>query len=226
METQTRPETDTAVVRSTFPIDGMTCASCAISVESMLKAQPGVLEASVSYPNRSADVSYRPDRIGVKALQKAVHSIGYELIADSPEAAAEQEAKEQKHYRTLRTRTLAAFALTLPVMAIGMFFHHGFPGSNWLMLVLTGLVIFWFGQDFFINAVKKARHGQANMDTLVALSTGVAFLFSAFNTFYPEYFQSRGLPAQVYFESAAAIIAFILTGKLWRNGPGWAPPRP
>jgi Cu2+-exporting ATPase len=214
MEIQTQPATDTSVEQRTFPIDGMTCAACAVSVESMLKAQPGVLEASVSYPNRSAEIRYQPEQIGLKALQKAVRSIGYELLADNAEAAAELEAKEQKHYRTLRTRTLAAFVLTVPVVTIGMFFHHGFPGSNLIMLVLTALVIFWFGQDFFINALKKARHGQANMDTLVALSTGVAFLFSAFNTLYPGYFLSRGLPAQVYFESAAAIIAFILAGKL------------
>lgn len=201
-------------IRRTFPVSGMTCASCAVSVESMLKAQEGVLDASVSYPNRSADVQYIPAIINEKKLQKAVSQVGYELLTNTDNAAAGIEEAEQKHYRQLKKRFLSAFILTLPVIIIGMFFHQGFPGSNLIMLVLTGLVIFWFGRDFFINAFKKARYLSANMDTLVALSTGVAFLFSAFNTLYPPYFLSRGLQPQVYFESAAAIIAFILAGKL------------
>ncbi|KAA5549235.1 heavy metal translocating P-type ATPase [Adhaeribacter rhizoryzae] len=203
-----------STVKSTFPIGGMTCASCAVSVESMLKAQPGVLDVNVSYPNRSAEVTYQPDQINLKGMQKIVSQIGYELLPDTANAAAELEETEKKHYEKVKFRTVAAFILTLPVVIIGMFFHHGFPGSNLIMLVLTGLVIFWFGRDFFINGFKKARHLSANMDTLVALSTGVAFLFSAFNTLYPEYMLSRGLTPQVYFESAAAIIAFILAGKL------------
>ncbi|GEO02672.1 copper-translocating P-type ATPase [Adhaeribacter aerolatus] len=203
-----------STVKSTFPIGGMTCASCAVSVESMLKSQPGVLDANVSYPNRSAEVTYQPDRINLKNMQQVVSQIGYELLPDTANAAAELEETERKHYQKIKSRTIAAFILTLPVVVIGMFFHHGFPGSNLIMLVLTGLVIFWFGRDFFSSGFKKARHLSANMDTLVALSTGVAFLFSAFNTLYPEYMLSRGLTPQVYFESAAAIIAFILTGKL------------
>ncbi|MGV3588362.1 MAG: heavy metal translocating P-type ATPase [Adhaeribacter sp.] len=203
-----------STVKSTFPIGGMTCASCAVSVESMLKAQPGVLDVNVSYPNRSAEITYQPDQINLKGMQKVVSQIGYELLPDTANAAAELEETEKKHYEKVKFRTIAAFVLTLPVIIIGMFFHHGFPGSNLIMLVLTGLVIFWFGRDFFISGFKKARHLAANMDTLVALSTGVAFLFSAFNTLYPEYMLSRGLTPQVYFESAAAIIAFILAGKL------------
>lgn len=214
METAEIKTTAPAALKSTFPLGGMTCASCAVSVESILKAQPGVLEVNVSYPNRSAEVTYEPNLITVKGLQKAVSQIGYELLPDTEQAAADLEASERKHYQEIKTRTIAAFILTLPVVVIGMFFHHGFPGSNLIMLVLTGLVIFWFGRDFFSNALKKARHLSANMDTLVALSTGVAFLFSAFNTLYPQYMLSRGLTPQVYFESAAAIIAFILAGKL------------
>lgn len=143
-------------------------------------------------------------------MQKAINQIGYELIAN-PETA---EAQEKQHYQQLKVRTLWALILSLPVITIGMFFHHGFPGANWLMLAFTAPVVFWFGRDFFVSGFKKALHGSANMDTLVALSTGVAFLFSAFNTIYPQFFRSRGLLPQVYFESAAAIIAFILIGKL------------
>jgi len=215
MNTALEPTTDQAtIIRDTFPVNGMTCASCAVSVESMLKAQPGVAEANASYANRSVEIQYQPEVIAFKGLQKAVSQIGYELLANTETSSEELELAEKQHYETLKRRTLAAFLLTLPVVVIGMFFHHGFPGSNLIMMVLTAVVIFWLGRDFFVNGFKKARHLSANMDTLVALSTGVAFLFSAFNTLYPQYFTSRGLTPQVYFESAAAIIAFILTGKL------------
>ena len=215
MDTVLSPVSEKApIIRDTFPVNGMTCAACSVSVESILKAQPGVVEANASYANRSVEIQYNPELIAVKGLQKAVSQIGYELVPNTEMAAEELELAEKQHYQTLKRRTLAAFILSLPVVIIGMFFHHGFPGSNWIMLVLTAIVIFWLGQDFFVNGFKKARHLSANMDTLVALSTGVAFLFSAFNTVYPAYFASRGLMPQVYFESAAAIIAFILAGKL------------
>jgi len=211
MDTVLSPVSEKApIIRDTFPVNGMTCAACSVSVESILKAQPGVVEANASYANRSVEIQYNPELIAVKGLQKAVSQIGYELVPNTEMAAEELELAEKQHYQTLKRRTLAAFILSLPVVIIGMFFHHGFPGSNWIMLVLTAIVIFWLGQDFFVNGFKKARHLSANMDTLVALSTGVAFLFSAFNTVYPAYFASRGLMPQVYFESAAAIIAFIL----------------
>lgn len=200
------PET----ISTTYPVGGMTCAACAVSVESMLQAQPGVLSASVSYANRSVAVRLDPNQTNFKQLQKAVKQIGYELIAN-PETA---DTQEKEHYRQLKIRTIWAGILSLPVITIGMFFHHGFPGSNWLMLAFTAPVVFWFGRNFFVSSFKKALHGTANMDTLVAISTGVAFLFSAFNTIYPQFFLDRGLTPQVYYESAAAIIAFILLGKL------------
>lgn len=198
------------ITNTTYPVGGMTCAACAASVESMLQAQPGVVSANVSYANRSVAVQYQAGQTNLNQLQKAVQQIGYELLANAETA----EVQEQQQYRQLKKRTAGAFLLALPVIIIGMFFHQGFPGSNWLMLALTAPVVFWFGRQFFSSGIKKALHGAANMDTLVALSTGVAFLFSAFNTIYPQFFLSRGLPPQVYFESAAAIIAFILTGKL------------
>ena len=208
MDTITAPAPN--IVEATYPVGGMTCAACAGSVESMLQAQPGVTSAQVSYANRSVAIQYQASKINLKQLQKAIKQIGYELL-DNPETAA---AREQQQYEQLKRRTIGAFLLAAPVIIIGMFFHHGFRGSNWLMLALTTPVVFWFGRNFFISGFKKALHGSANMDTLVALSTGVAFLFSAFNTIYPQFFLSRGLTPQVYFESAAAIIAFILAGKL------------
>lgn len=208
MNTTTAPAPN--VISTTYPVGGMTCAACATSVESMLQAQPGVVSASVSYANRSVALQYEAGKTNFNRLQQAIKQIGYELLANA-ETAAE---REQQHYQQLKVRTVWALLLSLPVISIGMFFHHGFPASNWLMLGLTAPVVFWCGRDFFTSGFQKALHGSANMDTLVALSTGVAFLFSAFNTIYPEFFRSRGLMPQVYFESAAAIITFILIGKL------------
>ncbi|QNF33534.1 copper-translocating P-type ATPase [Adhaeribacter swui] len=197
-------------ITATYPVDGMTCAACAASVESMLQAQPGVVSAAVSYANRSVAVSIEPGKTNFTQLQKAVRQIGYDLLAN-PETA---EELEKQHYARLKKRTWGAFICALPVIVISMFFHEGFPGSNWLLLALTTPVVMWFGRDFFVSGFKKARHGTANMDTLVALSTGVAFVFSAFNTIYPQFMRQQGLEPQVYFESAAAVIAFILLGKL------------
>src|SRR5690606_18777817 len=103
--------------------------------------------------------------------------------------------------------------LTLPIFVLGMFFMQWEPGK-WISFVLTFPILFWFGRSFFINAFKQAKHGKANMDTLVALSTGIAFLFSVFNTFFPEFWLSRGIEPHVYYEAAAMIITFILVGKL------------
>ncbi|MFB9865304.1 heavy metal translocating P-type ATPase [Rufibacter immobilis] len=200
-------------IKNSFPVEGMTCAACAVSVESMLQAQPGVQSAAVNFANKTALIEYASGT-DLTQLQKALQSVGYDLLIQQEEATQEaQEAREQEAYTRLKTKTIWAAALSLPVAVIGMFFHHMTYG-NWIMLALTLPVVFWFGRNFYVNAFKQARHGKANMDTLVALSTGIAFLFSAFNTFYPQFFLSRGLEPHVYYEAATVIIAFILLGKL------------
>lgn len=123
-----------------------------------------------------------------------------------------QAELQQKHYSQLEINMIWASVLAFPVVVIGMCFMNT-PYANWIMFVLT-IPVFWFGRAFFVNAVKQTRHGKANMDTLVALSTGIAFLFSTFNTFFPEFLLRRGLEPYVYFEVAAVIIAFILLGRL------------
>ncbi len=120
---------------------------------------------------------------------------------------------EQAHYKKLRAKTVFSIVLALPVIFISMFFMN-MPYANLIMLVLTLPVIAWSGSGFFVNAFKQARHGNSNMDTLVAMSTGIAFLFSVFNTFFPHFWHARGLHPHVYYEAAAAVIAFILVGKL------------
>ncbi|QHL88681.1 heavy metal translocating P-type ATPase [Nibribacter ruber] len=200
-------------IKNTFPVEGMTCAGCAVSVESMLKAQPGVESAAVNFANKTVLVEYDP-ATPVTTLQKALQDVGYDLLIQKEEATQEaKEAREEEAYQRIKHKTIWATMLSFPVAVIGMFFHH-MPYGNWIMLALTLPVVFWFGRSFYVNAVKQARHGQANMDTLVALSTGIAFLFSAFNTIYPQFFLERGLEPHVYYEAATVIIAFILLGKL------------
>ncbi|WP_266362987.1 heavy metal translocating P-type ATPase [Tellurirhabdus rosea] len=205
-------------VRKTFPVLEMSCAACAVSVESMLKSTPGVSDAGVNYANQSAWVQYNPKAVTPEGLQQAVRSAGYDLVLESAEPDAEspqeiQRAAQQRHYEALKKRTLWAGLLALPVVVIGMFFMD-MPYANWLMLVLSAPVVFGLGGTFFTNAWKQVRHGKANMDTLVALSTGIAFLFSTFNTAFPEFWHRRGLHPHVYFEAAAVVVAFILLGRL------------
>jgi len=206
-------EANIALKKDTFPVLEMTCAACAVSVESMLKTAAGVQDAGVNFANQSAWVVYDPNIATPQSLQNTVRSIGYDLVIDT---ANQQEIKEnarQQYYQKLKIRTIWSSLLALPVVVIGMFFMN-MPYANWIMLVLATPVVFYFGRSFFINAWKQARFRKANMDTLVALSTGIAWVFSVFNTVYPAFWHQRGLHAHVYFEAAAVVIAFISLGKL------------
>jgi Cu2+-exporting ATPase len=142
-----------------------------------------------------------------------VQSIGYDLIIDILNGKAKQEEAQQNHYHELKRNITWAAALTIPVVLIGMVFMN-VPYANYIMLALTAPVLFIAGKSFFAGALKQAKHGKANMDTLVALSTGIAFLFSAFNTLDPQFWLRQGLQPHVYFEAASVIVVFILLGKL------------
>ena len=218
----TNKKTHTALTHQQFPVLEMSCAACAVSVESMLNNTPGVAQATVNYANQSATVDYDPNVVSPTGLQQVIQSIGYDLVVDVEEPGranvwqVQQEAQERQ-YESLKKRTIWAAILTLPVVIIGMFLME--PGGtagykNYLMMALTAPVVFWLGRSYFSNAWKQARYGKANMDTLVALSTGIAFLFSAFNTVNPDFWLQRGLTPDVYFEAAAVVITFISLGKL------------
>jgi len=196
-----------------FPVLGMTCASCAVSVESMIGAQNGVKQAEVNYATQKVKVTYDAGVIQPEGMQKVVQSIGYDLILDAEKGSEKQEQIKADNYKSLKKRIIAAGILTIPVVIIGMLFMD-MPYANYIMLVLSAPVVFYFGKNFFINAFKQAKHSRANMDTLVALSTGIAFIFSVFNTFYPEFWHQRGLHPHVYYEAAAVVIVFIMLGKL------------
>lgn len=200
------------MIKKTFPVTGMSCAVCAVSVETMLRSQAGVKNAAVNFAGQSAFVEYDKQLTSPKELQTTVQGIGYDLVIEDNAKELQEEA-QQKHYRALKKRTTYALLLSVPVVVIGMFFMNA-PYANWIMMALAAPVVFYFGRNFFINAYKQAKHRKANMDTLVALSTCIAFLFSVFNTVYPKYWHVRGMHAHVYFEAAAVVIAFISLGKL------------
>jgi len=199
-------------VKESFPVTGMTCASCAASVESVLKHTEGVFDASVNFANSSVLVEYDKE-LSPNQLQNALREVGYDIIIDAVDPSEVQQELQQKHYQDIKKRTIWSAILTLPIFVLGMFYMQWEPGK-WISLVLAIPILFWFGRSFFINAFKQAKHGKANMDTLVALSTGIAFLFSVFNTFFPEFWLSRGIESHVYYEAATVIITFISLGKL------------
>ncbi len=210
------PEVDEDVItiKKTFPVTGMSCASCAASVETTLKEEPGVINAAVNYANSSASVEYVPNVADIQHFKKSIQSSGYDLIIKNNETVTgELEKQKQSAYQRLRKRTLFSIIFSVPIVLVGMVFMN-IPYANYIMWALATPVVFIFGKQFFISAIKQAKHRSVNMDTLVALSTGIAYLFSVFNTLYSQFWISRGLEAHVYFEAAAVIISFILLGKM------------
>jgi P-type Cu2+ transporter len=206
----------TSTIKNNFPVTGMSCASCALSVESMLKSQPGVVSASVNFAASSVWVEYRPEMTNPKTFREVIQSIGYDLISDEKESHLQEEIK-QNESKALKQKTIFAALLTLPVVVIGMFMMD-LPYANWIMLALSTPVVFWFGRNFYIIAFRQLKHGKTNMDTLVALSTGIAYLFSLFNTVFPHFLMFEGAHPPVYFEASAVIIVFILLGRLLEEG--------
>ena len=200
--------------QDTFPILGMSCAACAARVDKTLNKQPGVCHAAVNYAAATALVEYDPSQTSPEALQHAVQEAGYDLVITHDEHAADEvEEAHRKKYQSLKRRTTWAILLAIPIAVIGMGFMDR-PWAGWSTWLLSTPVVFWLGRSFFVNAWKQLRHGSANMDTLVAGSTGVAYLFSVFNLFFPDFWLSRGITPHVYFESSSVIIAFILLGRL------------
>ena len=200
--------------QDTFPILGMSCAACAARVDKTLNKQPGVCQASVNYAAATALVEYDPSQTSPEALQHAVQEAGYDLVITHDEHTADEvEEAHRKKYQSLKQRTTWAILLAIPIAVIGMGFMDR-PWAGWSTWVLSTPVVFWLGRSFFVHTWKQLRHGSANMDTLVASSTGVAYLFSVFNLFFPDFWLSKGIAPHVYFESSSVIIAFILLGRL------------
>lgn len=198
----------------TQPVLNMTCAACASSTQNILTFVPGVVTASVNYGNGKGNIEFLPGIVAPADMKASLQEIGYDMLIEEEESSFENvEHIKEENYKKLRRHTIWAIVLAIPLVVIGMFFMN-MPYANEIMLLLSTPILFIFGKRFFVGAWKQAKHGSANMDTLVALSTGIAYLFSLFNMIYPEFWERRGLEAHVYFEAAGVIIAFILLGKL------------
>lgn len=201
-------------MKKTIPVVGMACSACSANVEKKLNSLAGISSASVSLPGRSALIDYDPTTISLEKMKLAVNDIGYDLVIEADRSVAEIE---QRAYTLLRRRTLLSWLFALSVMAISM---HWLPlGSrdmaNQAALLLALANFMYCGREFFINAVKQLRHLTANMDTLVALSTGISFVFSCINTFWGDaLWGSRGIAWHTYFDASVMIITFVLTGRL------------
>ena len=201
-------------MKKTIPVVGMACSACSANVEKKLNSLAGINSASVSLPGRSALIDYDPTTISLEKMKQAVNDIGYDLVIEADRSVAEIE---QRAYTLLRRRTLLSWLFALSVMAISM---HWLPlGShdmaNQMALLLALANFMYCGREFFINAVKQLRHLTANMDTLVALSTGISFVFSCINTFWGDVlWGSRGIAWHTYFDASVMIITFVLTGRL------------
>ena len=204
-------------IQQNFDVQGMSCAACSARVEKTLSRQPGVVQAAVNLATATATVTYDPSACNAAALQQAVEAVGFGLTPQqetpAPSEAEDKEAEQLRQYRALKRHTVWAIAVALPVAVIGMAFMD-LPYANYVMWLLATPVVFGLGRGFYANAWRLLKHRSANMDTLVAVSTGIAYLFSVFNLFFPDFWRSRGIEPHVYFEASAVIIAFILLGRL------------
>lgn len=205
---------NTTKTTQTFPVLDMSCAACATRVEKTLNRQPGVYHAQVNYAAATATVEYNPQECTPETLKEAIQNAGYDLVIETN--AQKEKIAEDAHsrkYRQLKQRTIFSLMLSVPVAIIGMCFMD-WTYANYVMWILSTPVVFWLGRDFYRNAWKQLKHRTSNMDTLVAVSTGIAYTFSLFNLFWPEFWLSRGIHPHVYFEAASVIISFILLGRL------------
>lgn len=187
----------------------MTCAACARNVENILKHTHGVEAASVNYAAHRVQVTCKTN-VDFNALRDAVQSIGYDLAEKADFISQKEET--QKVLKNTRNKLLVAATFALPVFLLSMVFK-AFPGSNYLQLALSLPVIFYSGQQYYTSAYKKITHWQFNMDTLIALGTGSAFVYSLATTFFANWLMAQGVPTHLYYESAVVIIALILLGS-------------
>ncbi len=201
--------------QDTFPVVGMMCAVCANTVETTIKNAPGVESASVNFATSSATITWDPKHTNPQNIADRVQAAGYEMIVESSVAKAieEQEERELRNYRRMKLKTIVAWIITVPLSILCMTHVH-FPGESWCYMIFTLGVMIWCGKGFFHRGIRALLARNPNMDSLVAVSTTFSFLFSLFNTIWPEILTSRDISADLYYEGAAMIITFVLTGKL------------
>lgn len=193
-------------MKQTIPVIGMACASCSANVEKKLNSLPGISSAAVSLAGRSALVDYDPEKISLETMKKEINGIGYDLVIEKDRSVEEIQKRE---YTILTRKTILSWILSIVGMTINMHWINvgGVSTANQIGLLIALANMFFCGRSFYVTTVRQIRHGAANMDTLVALSTSIAFIFSAYNTFW-------GDPKLTYFDSCGMIITFVLTGRM------------
>lgn len=197
----------------TYPLLKLHCAGCAQRVENIAAAQKGVEKASANFAAGLLSVTHNEDFDPVH-LQQTIQKAGYDLIIDSQDPFTEQEKQNRKLYKKLKQKTVITWIMALPLMVLGMAHGWHFPGKDILMMWLAFFILFFGGRDFIRNAWNLARQWSANMDTLVAVSTLVSFVFSLSVLCFPQYWHRHNLEVHVYFEASGMIVAFVLLGKL------------
>jgi Cu+-exporting ATPase len=213
------------VSRVTVPIKGMTCAACVKRVQDALASLSGVLSASVNLATEKATLEYFPAQTGMREIKKAVRDIGYDIVeADKGEDIVEKEKRERENaYRKLKIKLFAGVGLTVPIFVLvfrerlGLSAILEIPEQTvfLLQLLIQTPVQFWVGWQFYTGAIAAARHKTTNMNTLIAVGTSAAYIYSVLATFFPSLFEIRGYTAVVYFDTAATIIVLILLGRLF-----------
>lgn len=201
-------------MKKTIPVIGMACSACSANIEKKLNSLNGITSASVSLPSRSALVDFNPDEVSLTDMKAAINAIGYDLVIEEGRSAVEIE---KRAYTLLKRKAILSWIFAIGVMAISMHwinFGNNNTSNQVALLVALGNMLYC-GKQFYLSAWKQLKNGLANMDTLVALSTLIAFLFSVFNTFWGEaVWSSRGIVWHTYFDASVMIITFVLTGKL------------
>ena len=199
-------------MKKTIPVIGMACSVCSANVEKKLQSLKGINSASVSLASRTALVDYNPDIISLEDMKREISNAGYDLVIENDRSVEEINRRE---FTLLRRRTLASwlFAILTMCFSMGWISHTG-SFANQICLLLTLANLLYCGKQFYVSAWKQLLHHMANMDSLVALSTLIAFLFSTFNTFFGEMvWGARGIEWHTYFDASVMIITFVLTGR-------------
>ena len=216
-------------MKKTIPVIGMACSVCAANVERKLNSLEGITSATVSLAGRTALVDYDPEKITLEDMKREISNAGYDLVIEADRSAEEINRRE---FTLLKRKTLLSWFFAILVMAFSMGWvstgmentismgngmmrdSHASAFNNQISLILALLNMLYCGRMFYVSAWKQLRHRTANMDSLVALSTLIAFLFSAFNTFFGEMvWGARGIEWHVYFDASVMIITFVLTGR-------------
>lgn len=199
---------------ASFPILGLNCASCAVSSERIVQKLTGILSVSVNFAAESIQVKYLPYVITIETIQQQLREANFDILMEDEKSHVSMLANiHAKKIKQLQLKVIVAATLTIPLMVMSMVMLH-MPYANWIMFLLATPVVLWLGKDFFINTWKLLKIRSANMDTLVAISTGVSYVYSTFSLIFPTIWQQNGLTPHVYFESSAVVIAFVLLGKL------------